>query len=378
MAVLGISIEVRSSVFSANPVTIWTYTDEVTGYKQTIDAMGGYKKASFSLALDLIDIEAWIDEGLGLEIVVRDEAGLVIWNGFVNKISAMIGGRSLERGPLMDTCNRMVVMYNPLDNSVSPPASGATTYTTAVNDAVLQAKYGILGEVYSAGDITRDEATLVRDTLLAEFKYPETNESLTTESPGSLAISVDCLGYIEYLNKYTYSNLATGTVNLSAKIQAVLAADPNALFTADYSGLTANTYQVSAAEASSRKAIEVINGEVAKGDISNQRYTFGIYANRRAIYAPLPTDYAYQFSLSNSDLALYGGGELLPWDILPARWLFYTDFMPGRIAQLEKRNDPRVLLIESVTFTAPWGISINGGKVSNAQQLLARLGIGGI
>lgn len=374
MANLGISIDLNDSIFRTGDF-IRSLNGELLSYSHQIDANGGYTKASFTLTGALIDLEDWYENGLGWDILTYDEAGIKIFNGFVNKLSFVIGGRSITRGPLMDVANHIAISYSPLNTSVSPPSAGATRLSVYIDDIPSQTKYGRLDEIFSAGQLTVANVISIRNAFLAERKDPETSETVSSEG-GTPLITVECLGYVEYLDHYFYSSIATGEINISDKIKAVLAVDPNTLFTADYSRIIANTTQTPSAENIARGR-EVIMGEVAKGDAAGSRHIFGVYKNRRVEYGPVPTTFDYQYSVTEGKVELFGGGEIMPWDILPGKWLFYTNFMAGKTIPAAVRGDPRALFIESVTFTAPFSFSITGGKVNTSSQILARLGIGG-
>lgn len=67
-----------------------------------------------------------------------------------------------------------------------------------------------------------------------------------------------------------------------------------------------------------------------------------------------------------------------PWDVKPGKWLFVPDFLVGRARitatrPAELRRDPRNKFIESVRYTAPWGLDMSGGKTDRLSQLLAKL-----
>jgi len=373
---LGIVVEMRESIFLGNDV-IRSLNAELENYSQTIVANGGYDKAGFSIAETAVGMEDWIENGLGRDIVTYDQSGKEIWNGFINKVSITSGGRVIQRGPLIDVVNRVVVSYARLesDSAAVVPIFGAQTNTAPANDAASQAKYGILEETISGDRVTDADALLIRDSFLEERKDPENTEDLTSESQQPY-VTVECLGYgAAYLGKYAYASVAAGLVSISSKIDAVLSADPNGLFTNRQ--ITTNAATTATAETSAR-AWSVLMGLVAKGDSTARRYTLGVYERRKVVYAPVPTIFAYQHRLTENLTEIFGGGEIMPWEILPARWLFYPDFMAGRTSPIAARSDPRALFIESVTFTAPMRIAITGGKVSRTPQILARLGIGGI
>lgn len=373
---IGISIQAAPPVFGGggDPIDM---TAVVSAYGHTKDALSGYKDASLSLAGSQSALEDWFEDGLGWDITAYDEAQQVIWNGFVNQVDLALGGRQITRGPLIEIVNRCKVVYSTIDTSVSPPVLGVRAVTALANDAASQARYGILEEVYSTSGATSADANVIRDTYLAERKDPQTSETLTLGQGGKPSVTLSCLGYAAYLNRYTYANTGTGTGGLATKLQNILAADPNALISSDYSQIAANALAVPVYENDDARAWELIKGLVARGDASANRYTFGIYAGRQAVYRQVPETHAYQYRIAEDRLELYGGGEVAPWSIEPAEWLFYLDFLVGRVSGASLREDPRSLFIESMAYTAPWGLSINGGKVAKLPQILARLGLGG-
>ena len=123
-----------------------------------------------------------------------------------------------------------------------------------------------------------------------------------------------------------------------------------------------------------------IMGMVARGDTTYNRYTFGIYANRVAWYTVMPTTQAYIWHVgSGGEVTTVQGAIVKPWDVLPARWVQIPDFMIGRVnASSAMRGDPRFMFIESLTFSAPYSLTLNGAKVSKLPQILGQLGLSGI
>lgn len=376
----GISIEVRDPLASGGDLVAGGLAGEIAAYSHTLALDGGYQSAQFTLPGSQVELENWFEYGLGRHIITYNAAGQVIFEGFVNKLTVQLGGRSLERGPLMDMVNRVQVIYSTIDTSVDPPVLGQRVKTPLVEDLDSQARYGMLAELYSASGMSDAGAVELRDLILAENRWPTTGGDTLTFGGGEPAVRVECLGYYAYLNKYTYlRRRVTGTIGVSTKILHILAANPNAaFFSSDLSRVTANSLPTPAAEHDDPRALELIRAEVARGDAAGWRWSFGIYAGRQAVYAPLPAAYAYQYRLSEARLEAYGGGEIDPWDVLPGQWIFYPDFLAGRpVSAASLRDDPRATLIETVTYTAPYGIQINGGRARRLPQLLARLGLGG-
>jgi hypothetical protein len=127
-------------------------------------------------------------------------------------------------------------------------------------------------------------------------------------------------------------------------------------------------------------AWSLIQGLVARGDSSDNRYIFGIYNGRVPTYEAIPTDFEYQQRLSDpaQRVETPQGIEVKPWDVTAGKWLFVPDFLIGQVQPTDLRLDPRMIFIESLTYTMPWGLSIQGGKTDKLSQKLAKLGLGGI
>jgi hypothetical protein len=71
------------------------------------------------------------------------------------------------------------------------------------------------------------------------------------------------------------------------------------------------------------------------------------------------------------------GLEVKPWNVLPGKWLEYTDFLIGGTTPTNFREDSRIEFIEQVTYTMPWGLTHSGNKVGTLNQALAKLGLAG-
>jgi hypothetical protein len=346
----------------------------------TRTAFGGYWTLRFNLADRQSKIEDWIEDGLGRHIELYNPALELIWEGFVSRVRGNIGGLSIARGPHLSIANRVRVIYSTVDTTVTPPAMGVRRPTDVANNTDSQAAYGIIERNISVGGVTEANAEQIRDTALDELKDPETSETDNLASSSAANVTVECLGYFHWLKAYTYASATTGTENASAKIENVLAADPNGIFSTDYNDVTENTTAVGAYEQDSRTAMQIVKGIVGLGDTSFNRYLFGFYQDRKARYGAMPTDTEYQRSLLEPEqkLARYGvGGRVMPWDAQAGEWVFYTDLLVGRSQPSERRLDPRYLFIEQSAFTLPWALSLQGSRSGRLDQLLARLGLGG-
>ena len=385
------------SVNVADPL-VWAYRDRadygnyapfLSSYRHTIAANGGFDSARISLKGNRTDIESWLERGIGRHIEVNNAALDRVWEGFVNTVSISVGPLTVTRGPLNKVGNKIDLIYSSIDTTADPPAVGArerlsdpSNNAAYVQDTLSQAEYGIWTRVLSTGGMRGvAEALDVVNTYLADNKEPQTSQRFGAGG-GVATVSLECLGYGAWLD-YPYNLATTGAVNLSAKITAVLGADPNGIISTDYNNVATNTIQVSQYEDEDRKAMAILLGLVAHGDANALRYTAGLYENRKMYYTAMPTDVAYEQALADprQRIATEAGAEVFPWDVRPAQWLFYTDFLTGRTTPAtlaDRRTDARYEFIEKVSYTAPWGLAHEGLKQGTLKQVLSKYGLTGV
>jgi hypothetical protein len=343
---------------------------------------GGYKAATITFQDRQVDIDDWIASGIGRHVEVYDPALVKIWEGVVNSYTASIGPLAVTGGPLLDIGNRASVVYTPiLDATVDPPVVGVRQPTTIAEDSDSQDRYGIVEKVLSGGTCFEADAERYRDTFVAENALPQVGEQLMVGQGQIPVITLECLGYSEWLRTYVYNDTNTGTRSLSDKITDVLGGDPNGLFSTDYSHIDTNSYLTTRQENDDALAWDIIQAVVALGDASDNRWVFGMYNDQVAWYNQVPTTVLYQHRLADpaQRIELYGSGTLVrPWDVRPGEWVFLPDYLVGRTQPTTNlRSDPRNVFIESVRYTAPYSVEIVGQKVGNLGQLAAKLGLGG-
>jgi hypothetical protein len=274
------------------------------------------------------------------------------------------------------------IIYSTIDPT-NNTVIGTRAKTTATNDTTSQALYGILQKVLSVGGSVPADAAKIQATYLKENANPETSRSLNLGSEGGqsgVTITIDCLGYYHWLKTYVYNQtVTTGTINASAKIIAIIAAQLNSIISSTVN-ITSNTVQVPAFENDDYIAHNILQDVVNRGDSSDNRWLFGVYQDRKAYYNVMPTNIEYILHLMDSAQKVESniGAEIYPWNILPGKWLMFPDFLIGRTAETNPRYDPRCMFIEDVTYTMPWGLQLNGGKTTTLMQKLAKLGLAGV
>lgn len=351
-------------------------------YSHEILANGGYDKASFTITDRQQKLEDWYENGIGRHIEIFNESLRKIGEYFVNEVKINLGGFSATRGPLLNVRNRVTGVYQTASYNTNPPIGGVQARTSTANDTNSQGLYGIREITLDIGEgRTQTEANQVRGTYLREYKDPETTESLSPGAGSGPNVEVVCLGYYHLLD-YIYSQTAnTGTQNLRAKIRAVLDAEPNSIFSNDYTSVATNALQVPQYDDEEKEAWSIIQDLVARGDSSDNRYIFQILNERKAYYNAVPTTFEYQYALSDPQQKIekYNAGyRVFPWNVEAGKWILISDFLVGSTIPSNIRQDKRAIFIESVSFSAAYGLDIKGGKVQSLPQKIARLGIGGI
>jgi hypothetical protein len=355
------------------------FSSQVSGYEHEVLADGGFWTARMSINDDQLDLEDWYERGLGRRVVAYSPDGVIIWEGITNSINLKLGGLSKTIGPVLDIANYVRLIYSFI--AAGGLDIGFRATTVGAEDVDSQARYGIMERVLSTAGATSTEADAIRDLYLLERSRPGRSEELTIGNASGPSMDLECVGFAQFLSTYTYAITSLGTQNLSAKISDVIAAHPSNLFTAGGAYIETNTLQVQVFDDDGRTAWNIIKELVSRGDASNNRWLFGVYADRQAHYYPVVDEVSYMQTLSDPGQRVFNaaGGTIEPWYIKPGRWLRVLDFMAGGIPDTtDLRDDPQCLFIESVTFRAPQMVTLRGGRVSRLDQKLARMGLGGI
>lgn len=360
-----------------------TLAIKATGYQHTIMALGGYWKAFLNINYNLVQAEDWIDY-LGYHVEVYNPSLVKIWEGFINKVSINVGGLSVVRGSLVSIGNRVFVIFSTVDTTTTPPTVGMRETTAVATDTDSQDKYGIIEKYVSVGGVAPADATQLRDSWIAENALPETGQSFNNSSGATPNVTVEMLGYVHWLNLFGYNDTTTGTREISDVLDDIFtyeAASVNGMFSTDLTQIItpASTVNVNRYTNKNNTAWNRVKFMVSHGDGADNRQLFGIYNDRQPFYDTIPTDIEYTQRITDprQRIETPQGLEIKPWNVLPGKWLEYTDFLVGAIVPATFREDPRIEFIESVTFTAPWNITHSGSKVGTLNQKLAKLGLAG-
>ena len=279
------------------------------------------------------------------------------------------------------------MVYTPIiDADVDPVVTGSATETPIAEDSDSQDRYGIIEKIINGGQLlddgVSDEAEEIRDMYLAEMKLPYTDESVNLGQMDAPSMTIECLGYNEWLKAYVFNDYTATTVTLDTQIKNVLDADPNSIFSTDQSSIDANALLTNQLEDSNRFANNIIEEIVSQGDAADARWVFGVGADRMCYYKAIPTEVLYLHSLTSSaqNLTLLDGTEIKPWNVQAGVWVEITDFIisESQYSPTDLRDNPRIVFAERVSFTAPNTLSITGSRISSIKQRLNQLGVGGV
>lgn len=391
----GLTLKLYDPLWSSN-YGLWSKTidRDIGSWQHDVNAFGGFGNASFTFNCRDDDIDEWLAHGLGRHVMGYNRALSVCYEGYVNTVRVNFGAISATVGPLMDIANRVSVVYTPIiDVGTDPPTKGTATETPIVDDDDSQGKYGIIEKIVSGGELiddgTVDEAEEVRDLFLMESKYPYTDEAISLGDAGSPpSITVECGGYMDWLEAYAYNKSSILTTTVSDKIKAVIRADPNDLFPTTFANVATNMQLTKEGEDENRFAATIIKELVQLGDGTDTRWLFGIYEDREPFFSAIPLIPKYKHSIRHglSSVETVFGQKVDPWDVRPGQWMYFPDFPRLGAFSVEPafsytvsdmRLDPRFLFIESVKYSAPQSVSITGSRVGKLSQRMAQLGIGG-
>ena len=356
------------------------HTQDVTSYDHTHAALGGFWSANLTMRLPLHDLEDWLQYGVGRQVQVKGRGTKTAWEGIVNRVTVNVGGYNMTVGPYLDIANKVKLAYSIFLQLGGGNATGIRVVTEPTSNLPSQAKYGILAKVFSVGGIDSSAVAGLQAMLLERYSQPPRSEDLNLPGDTGLRyidLKLECIGYAHLFGKYTYSSSTAGTQNLSAKLAAIVAAEPNALFS---SSVATNTIQVPAGQTDDAEAWGLIKAMIAMGDTSLNRYTFGVYENRRVTYKAVDNNVVYVRPLREGASVIQDaqGGLLQPWEVRPGSYVLVTDLLPGKPVASDLNAEQRAIFADTVQYRMPDSLVINGAHAFRIEQRMAQMGLSGV
>jgi len=362
------------------PIPQWNEISDVETYRHTISTNLGFDSMEISTKASEQFVNDWIEYGLAREVIVRDTTSAMAWQGFVNEISVDFGGVTLTIGPLKDMVNRARLVFKTVSYDLPAPVGGDTLKTQWTDNDMSQLKYGVLEGTITGGEGTVTEMLQALNTIIDYAAWPDMEQNVSITGAPEIRMTIRCLGYAHMLDKYQYIQTGlAGTYNASTKVADILEADPNGIFSQYNAYIETNTTAIEKYEDDDKSALEILKEIVAIGDSDYNRWIFGVYDDLFFKYNAAPTTYQYIQRMTDGAVTTTSGAEVKPWEIRPGEWMLLADLFSGRpTITANLREDPRYAFIESVTYAAPYTLTITAGRTSKFKQKIEALGLGGI
>jgi len=374
----GVSVKAFSSLISGG---YEEYPVRLTGYSHTSQAIGGYWEAGIDISDQRGVIEDWATNGLGRHIETYNDAGIKIWEGFVNGVGANLSGGGSGATLRLDCLGYVHWLLYPYSSATT----GLQNLSSKLEAILGQDPNGLISTDYS----------FVESNTLQVGAYEQSNRKAWGLIKGLVSqgdASDNRYNFGVYNDRVAYYDAIPTTVKYQTTVGAisgqlsigrgpllgignrvrVVYSTVDASVSPPVLGARASTGAVSDATSQGRYGIidQVLStGGSTNDEASEIRDTF--LEERKD---PTTTQ-------TVGDLLVYDyntGGEILPYDARPGEWLFVSDFLPGLQPGTNLREDPRMLFIEQMIFTAPRALQLRGGKVDTLSQKLAKLGLSGV
>jgi hypothetical protein len=283
-------------------------------YTHSISATGGFEGCTLEFACELDEAVFWLAQ-LMAALVAYGPDGQVIWEGYLNTVSARLGQETISLS--MDDCaNAVRVRYQP-----DIGAQVATAFTT---DADSISRYGRKELIYSGSGMAAAAATALRDALLDARKEPLARRASSVGGVDEqVSVTLTFEGWWYTLEWLTTSSSTTATAVTTTQVQTLITAfeTTNSFFgdltsNVEASGISDTQYIDE--DTPYRTKIEKL---LSLGNSSGQRLAYGCYENRAVVVKTWaganPTRPTYQRALGGGLVYNGAGAEVWPWDVRP-------------------------------------------------------------
>ena len=177
---------------------------------------GGYWAAAFDMEVESSGIDD-LSELPGADVVIWDEAGVEVWNGFIDTVSLSHGAAAIQMGPVMGVSNYIQIAYREYSFNVNPPVyNGDNIYPPSddnsewLSNAPSIRNWGHMYEVISAGrEMSAEEAERAGLLAITDRSALPVSADISPTAVGTDTARVECLGYF-HLTKKRYVDLWDG------------------------------------------------------------------------------------------------------------------------------------------------------------------------
>jgi len=246
--------------------------------------IGGSYKAQFRIyANDRNLAEDLLFLGVGREVKIYNEKGIVDFGGMIYVVSLNTGGSKI-RASLLETSNRVWARWQEAGTANPPERS------TKYNNTTSQDLYGIKEEVWSAGQqVSVAEASQYAAKQLEEYAFP-TPRAIEI-SPGKKLserplLDITCYGWWHTLSHVRYNQTAlTGGVDASTIVNTIVTDPEIGQFIRNVE-IETNITQIEQTIDADMAADSIIKSVVDMGDVGLKNWVAGIDHTREFYYRP--------------------------------------------------------------------------------------------
>lgn len=333
----------------------------------SITGSDGFRQASCIVGGNRNYLETWMEERLGYHWRAEDRAGNIVWEGLVWSLALTDEGweQSVSLGNL---ANRINVLYASI--------IGQRLRVGWADDLDSQTKYGIKEVIHTVGGglgMVAARAAAYRDLQLSTSAWPGRSKKYTG-APGT-SLRVGLKGYFSTLDWRIYNDVTGGTANSSAMVEKITV-DPGVGVGQFINSVQADTNVLQFPDYHNRDryAGSILRDLVSSGDGTNP-WVLGVYESRVLRYEQLATEINALWAEGAPYPTNLSGAVLYPWLIRPNTVIQAPWLSKGRTLT-NSLEDPTVLIVKEVSFTAPYAVSIVGTDDTRIQVALNQIQMG--
>lgn len=369
----------KQAMYANSDIEFDDVTAITSNYSHVHTATSGFHSAQFTVGAPVERCLDFFKTGLLRRVVVESNEGMVLWEGYVHRMTFAYG-RTVLTKTLDQFTNRVYIRYNP---KITSELTGQPTVLYVQDDDSIE-DWGHWERVINGGERWTDDVFYWADTIIQNTSKRRGDINPTQQdNPASNigpSVTFQCFGPIHLLKSVvyqtsmtqfrTYDELITDVMTLFNQVNL-------GFLSTDYSRIEANGARTKEQFNDMPTCHEVITGFARRGSPEGFRYVAGIYQDGVLRYERANTDYTYTLygdseryvtNITDPSQRIrleFIGSEVRPWEILPNRLMTYTGH----------HNVPADLYIEEVQFTAPNLYQLVGGDNRRLGVLLAQAGL---
>lgn len=298
-------------------------------YSHTITDQFGFESMQVELTVTLDEALDWLANGLMRSAIVYGPDPGIVWEGYLNAISAQIG-QKVATISLDGLANRVRCVYTTV--------LGTPGVTSSVSDTTSQGLYGIKDRVVSLNSDTATAAANKAAIVLANLAYPKSNEATqaATGDQGGITLNLSFVGWYGTLGWVVFSRSSTTNTGISSQVGTLISGSTpgigaiNAFLSTSTLRLTtvSNTATEKVeAQTTYREKIETL----LKQGTGTYPVAWGVYEGREFYIqtwaGATPTTITYREFLGDSNVYDIAGGIIAPWDVRPNAISQVDDFL---------------------------------------------------